>query len=240
MILFGPEWLAACWPAPYLPWRGSYGFLTPEAATDVTNRVVWRWDSDPFGVRLPEEDPDGDGVRFSYNLRLIEEELAVPRSRAKKTDRLVADLRIDGEDLSYLFVPELERRLALKINVNEVTYMDTQTSDLRQWIFSLAIQDKNALYDAYMPFIKNGGLFIPTTKSYTLGEEVFMLLRLMDSQEKLPVTGRVAWITPVGAHGNKKSGIGVQFSEHDKGATRARIETLLAGTSKAGRHTQTM
>ena len=38
--------------------------------TDQANRVVWRWDSaDPFGASLPDEDPDGDSVRFILNLR---------------------------------------------------------------------------------------------------------------------------------------------------------------------------
>ena len=117
---------------------------------------------------------------------------------------------------------------------------NTPTNHLRQGIFSLTIQDKNSLYDAYMPFIKNGGLFIPTTQSHEIGDEVFMLLTLMDSPEKLPVTGRVVWITPVGAHGNRTPGVGIQFSELDKGATRSRIETLLAEALKSARHTQTM
>jgi type IV pilus assembly protein PilZ len=117
---------------------------------------------------------------------------------------------------------------------------NTSPNYLRQGIFSLTIQDKNSLYDAYMPFIKNGGLFISTTRSHEIGDEVFMLLTLMDSPDKLPVTGRVVWITPVGAHGNRTPGVGIQFSELDKGATRSRIETLLAEVLKSDRHTQTM
>jgi type IV pilus assembly protein PilZ len=124
--------------------------------------------------------------------------------------------------------------------MDTTTNLRDTTANIRQWIFTLAIRDKNALYDAYMPFIKNGGLFIPTLKSYKLGEEVFMLLTLMDSQEKIPVVGRVAWITPVGAQGNKTAGIGVQFSELNKGVLRSRIETLLAGGPNADRPTQTI
>ena len=56
----------------------------------------------------------------------------------------------------------------------------------RNGILSLAIKDKAVLYAAYMPFIQNGGLFIPTKKEYELGDEVFMLLNLMDEPEKLP------------------------------------------------------
>lgn len=112
--------------------------------------------------------------------------------------------------------------------------------DPRQGILSLTIRDKSALYAAYMPFVKNGGLFIPTSKTYKLGDEVFMLLTLMDSKEKIPVAGRVVWITPRGAQGNKTAGIGVQFSELDKGATRHKIENQLAGALKSDRPTHTM
>lgn len=112
--------------------------------------------------------------------------------------------------------------------------------DPRAAILSLTIRDKSALYAAYMPFIKNGGLFIPTAKPYKLGDEVFMLLTLMDSKEKIPVAGRVVWITPKGAQGNKTAGIGVQFSELDKGATKNKIEIQLAGALKSERPTHTM
>ena len=69
----------------------------------------------------------------------------------------------------------------------------------RNGILSLTIKDKSVLYAAYMPFIKNGGLFIPTSKQYQLGDEVFMLLKLMDEPEKIPVAGKVVWVTPKGA-----------------------------------------
>lgn len=42
---------------------------TPRVATDSTNKVVWRWDSDAFGTSTANEDPDGDGVKFTYNPR---------------------------------------------------------------------------------------------------------------------------------------------------------------------------
>lgn len=110
----------------------------------------------------------------------------------------------------------------------------------RQGILSLAIKDKSALYSAYMPHVKNGGLFIPTSKPYQLGDEVFMLLTLMDEAEKIPVAGRVVWITPKGAQGNRVMGIGVQFGEADGGAVRNKIETYLAGALTADRPTHTM
>ncbi|MGY2186968.1 PilZ domain protein [compost metagenome] len=109
----------------------------------------------------------------------------------------------------------------------------------RNGILSLTIKDKSVLYAAYMPFLKNGGLFIPTNKSYKLGDEVFMLLHLFDEAEKIPVAGKVTWVTPKGAQGNRAAGVGVQFNEGDNTA-RSRIETHLAGALKSDRPTHTM
>lgn len=110
----------------------------------------------------------------------------------------------------------------------------------KQGILSLTIKDQNALFAAYMPFLKNGGLFIPTTRQYELGDEVFMLLSLMDEPEKLPVAGKVVWITPKGAEGYRAAGVGVQFSDDDQGKTRDKIETHLAAMLKSDRPTHTM
>ncbi len=110
----------------------------------------------------------------------------------------------------------------------------------RQGILSLTIKDKSALYAAYMPFVKNGGLFIPTNKNYGLGDEVFMLLTLMEESEKLRVAGKIIWVTPKGAQGNRAAGIGVQFSDQDGGQARKKIETYLAGALKSDRQTHTM
>lgn len=109
----------------------------------------------------------------------------------------------------------------------------------RNGILSLTIKDKSVLYAAYMPFVKHGGLFIPTNKHYSPGDEVFMLLNLMDEPEKIPVAGKVIWITPRGAQGNRAAGIGVQFSDQDNTA-RSKIETYLAGALKSDRPTHTM
>lgn len=118
--------------------------------------------------------------------------------------------------------------------------LDKKPVPHKQGILSLTIKDKNALYAAYMPFVKNGGLFIPTEKPYRLGDEVFMLLSLMEEKERIPVAGKVIWITPQGAEGNRAVGIGVQFSEEDGGVARNKIENYLAGGLQSDRITHTM
>ena len=109
----------------------------------------------------------------------------------------------------------------------------------RQGILSLTIKDKAVLYAAYMPFLDNGGIFVPTNKRYSIGDEVFMLLTLMDEPEKIPIAGRVVWITPVGAQGNRQAGVGVQFSEQDATAN-AKIELQFGGALNSERQTHTL
>ncbi len=110
----------------------------------------------------------------------------------------------------------------------------------RQGILSLSIKEKKALYAAYMPFVTNGGLFIPTKREYEMGEEVFMLLNLMDETERLPIAGKIIWKTPVGAEGYRAAGVGVQFSDQDGGAARNKIENYLAGALESDSPTHTM
>lgn len=107
-------------------------------------------------------------------------------------------------------------------------------------ILTLAIRERSALFAAYMPFLKNGGLFIATSKSYQLGDEIFLLLSLLEERERLPVPARVAWITPKGAQGNRAQGIGVEFAAADNGQTRTRIENLLTGLKDVDKPKHTM
>lgn len=110
----------------------------------------------------------------------------------------------------------------------------------RPGVLSLTIKDRGALYAAYMPYIKGGGIFVPSVKPYKLGDEVFMLLTLMDAKEKIPVAGRVIWVTPQGAQANRTAGIGIQFSDKDSGGARNKIETLLGGVLKSDKPTHTL
>lgn len=105
----------------------------------------------------------------------------------------------------------------------------------------MSITDKTALYRSYMPFVQGGGLFVPSTKKFQLGDEVFLLLTVMEFEERLPIPGKVIWITPQGAAGNRKAGIGVQFADTPDGAhARTVIESHLASMIKSNLSTHTM
>ncbi|CAH0441931.1 PilZ domain-containing protein [Ralstonia pseudosolanacearum] len=110
----------------------------------------------------------------------------------------------------------------------------------RPGILSLAIKDEAGLYAAYMPFLKNGGIFVPTQRPYRIGEEVFLVLSLLDRPQKYQVAGRVAWITPVGTP-SRTPGIGVHLGEDEPGRNLRRVvEELLSKHLGSSRPTQTL
>ena len=112
---------------------------------------------------------------------------------------------------------------------------------LRPAVMSLAIRERAALYSAYMPFLTNGGIFVPTTKVCQLGDEIFLLLSLMEDESRYPVAGKVAWITPAGASNSHTQGIGVHFPADDAGRLlKLRIEELLGTALASARPTHTM
>lgn len=110
----------------------------------------------------------------------------------------------------------------------------------RPAVLSLSIKEKAALYAAYMPYLKNGGIFVPTTKPYQLGDEVYLILTLMDDPTKLPLAAKVVWVSPAGG-GARQPGIGVHFPADETGINaRKRIENLLGSALKSPRPTHTI
>lgn len=111
----------------------------------------------------------------------------------------------------------------------------------RPTVLSLAIKEKAALYAAYMPFLKHGGMFVPTQKPYKIGDEIYLLLTLMDDPNKYAIAGKVVWLTPAGAANNKTQGIGVHFPDDETGTrTRLRIEEILGAALRSSRATHTL
>lgn len=108
-------------------------------------------------------------------------------------------------------------------------------------VLSLNITEVGALQAAYIPQLRHGGIFIPTNRTYHLGDEVFMLLMLPDDTVKLPVAGKVVWITPDQAQGKKAQGVGVQFSPDEAGrSVKRKIESILLGAPDQDAQTHTL
>ena len=106
-------------------------------------------------------------------------------------------------------------------------------------ILTLMISELEELRAAYMPFLPGGGLFVPTTRNYNLGDEIFLRLMLIDETDVLPVPGQVVWVTPAQAQDNREQGIGIQFTDNDE-TVRTRIEAHLGGLLGSESPTNTM
>ena len=111
----------------------------------------------------------------------------------------------------------------------------------RPSVIQLVFREKGALYAAYMPLLTEGGLFVPTTRDYKLGEDIYLLLSLPEDPQRYPVAGRVAWVTPPNASGGRTQGVGVRFPSDDKTrALRVKIEEILGTAISSSKPTQTI
>ena len=111
----------------------------------------------------------------------------------------------------------------------------------RPSVIQLAIKERAALYTAYIPLFVEGGIFIPTTREYNFGDDVYVLLSLPDDVQRYPVAGKVAWITPPKATGGRAQGVGITFPNDEKSKLlKNRIEEILGKYLTLDRPTQTM
>ena len=119
--------------------------------------------------------------------------------------------------------------------------MSTPSNAPRPSVMQLAIKEKGALYAAYIPFFVEGGIFVPTQRDYKLGDDVYVLLTLPEDTQRYPVAGRVAWVTPARAAGNRTQGVGIRFPKAEKSRLRKlQIEEILGTALVSERPTQTI
>ncbi len=111
----------------------------------------------------------------------------------------------------------------------------------RPSVIQLSIKEKAALYAAYIPLFTEGGVFIPTSREYALGDDVYVLLSLPEDLQRYPVAGKVAWVTPAKAAGGRTQGVGISFPKDEKShALKLKIEEILGAHMASDRPTQTI
>lgn len=111
----------------------------------------------------------------------------------------------------------------------------------RPSVIQLVFREKGALYAAYIPAFSDGGLFVPTTREYKLGDDIYLLLSLPDDAQRYPVAGKIAWITPGNASGGRTQGVGVKFPSDEKTRLlRVKIEQILGTAISSSKPTQTL
>jgi type IV pilus assembly protein PilZ len=111
----------------------------------------------------------------------------------------------------------------------------------RPSVIQLVFREKGALYAAYIPLFNEGGLFVPTTRDYKLGDDIYLLLSLPDDPQRYPVAGKVGWVTPANASGGRTQGVGVRFPTDEKTRLlKSRIEEMLGTMIQSAKPTQTI
>jgi type IV pilus assembly protein PilZ len=119
--------------------------------------------------------------------------------------------------------------------------MSSNPATARPSVIQLSIKEKAALYAAYIPMFTEGGVFIPTTREYALGDDVYVLLSLPEDVQRYPVAGKVAWVTPAKASGGRTHGVGILFPKDEKSRLlKLKIEEILGSHLASERPTQTV
>jgi type IV pilus assembly protein PilZ len=99
------------------------------------------------------------------------------------------------------------------------------------------IKDPLELNLSYMPFIKEGGMFIPTSQAFVLGDEVMLLLQLPGKKDLMRIPGRVVWVTPKNALHHVLTGVGIQFTGESAKTIKNEVEMALDNTIEVGGYT---
>jgi type IV pilus assembly protein PilZ len=111
----------------------------------------------------------------------------------------------------------------------------------RPSVIQLVFREKGALYAAYVPLFAEGGLFVPSTREYQLGDDIYLLLTLPGDPQRYPVAGKVGWITPANTSGGRTQGVGVRFPSDEKTRVlKIKIEELLGTSISSSKPTQTI
>ena len=104
--------------------------------------------------------------------------------------------------------------------------------------------DEKELYNSYMSFLTNGGLFIRSkpgvVPKVTIGEELDLSITLPKAPKVYSLKVKVVWITPVGVKGNKPPGYGVAFLGEDAKLLNSKIVKCVGALISAGQPTDTI
>jgi len=129
----------------------------------------------------------------------------------------------------------------MPLNLHNMSTPNASSAAARPSVIQLSIKEKAALYAAYIPLFSDGGIFIPSSRDYRLGDDVYVLLSLPDDPQRYPVAGKVAWVTPAKAQGGRSQGVGIRFPADEKSRLlKLKIEEILGASLGSDRPTQTI
>ena len=105
----------------------------------------------------------------------------------------------------------------------------------------MALTDRTTIYNSYMSFLNNGGVFIASDDTFEMGEEVLLVLEIGEALDRFPLKTKVCWINPQRGGSTRPRGVGLAFDGSDvaKNAKHL-IENNLAGLLDLPRATYTI
>jgi type IV pilus assembly protein PilZ len=106
-------------------------------------------------------------------------------------------------------------------------------------IINFPIRDLVTLQAAYMSFVTGGGLFISSNRPTKLGDEVFVVTSLPESTDRIPLVGKVIWISQR-ATGGRSAGFGIQLQGDEGKKFKNGAEKLLTGLINSEKPTFTL
>ncbi|MFZ2738340.1 MAG: PilZ domain-containing protein [Burkholderiaceae bacterium] len=110
----------------------------------------------------------------------------------------------------------------------------------RPTVIQVSFKDSAELFDCYIPQFVDGGIFIVTARDFQLGDDIYLLLTLLDEPHRYPIAGKVSWMTPDKAAGGRSQGVGIQFPKDERSlALKLKIEEILTAYQSPNPHTQT-
>ena len=101
----------------------------------------------------------------------------------------------------------------------------------RRNVLPLIIQNKASLHATYMPFLKGGGLFVPTHDDYHFGDDVIVVTSIIYLDKKIAIPGKVVWIAPKSV-ANNQQGVGIRFFGATQVKIKLAIESILGELAK--------
>lgn len=110
----------------------------------------------------------------------------------------------------------------------------------KRGIIQFNITDKKMLYACFMPFVKGCGIFYPELSGQKLNDEVFLLLRLPDKEERFAAAAKVIWQNSPQKLGRRIPGIGLQIMGQDADTIRDHIKEILGKQADSPMPTATM
>lgn len=103
-------------------------------------------------------------------------------------------------------------------------------------VIQVRLTDRASVYNCYMSFAKDGGLFVPCSFEETIGSHIHLLVSLPDQTDIFALSAKIVWIQ----HGRRK-GYGARFLGDEGGrALKVAIENILGGNIRSANPTYTM